>query len=118
MIDIEGCGAIMVDIMSGFRDFAKMGITHTIRVIGEPASIGGNQFQASFEESTMDVTNHMFGDEDDVTTRAICLKSELTNAPRINETLIRIDQRKTYVITDVQDDIESYEITLRCKNGH
>jgi len=116
-IDKTGLAFIMIDIMSGFRTFAKMGITHTIRVIGEPASIGGNQFQASFEESSMDITRHVFGDEDDVTTRAVCLKSALTNAPRINETLIRIDERKTYVILDVQDDIESYELTLRRKDG-
>ena len=107
----------MIDNMSSFKNFAKMGITHTLRVIGEPASIGGNQFQASFEESSMDITRHVFGDEDDVTTRATCLKSALTNEPRINETLIRVNERKTYVITDVQSDVESYAITLRAKDG-
>ena len=116
-IDKTGSAFIMIDNMSSFRDFAKMGITHTIRVIGEPASIGGNQFQASFEESSMDITRHVFGDEDDVTTRATCLKSALTNEPRINETLIRVNERKTYVITDVQSDVESYAITLRAKDG-
>ena len=116
-IDKIGLAIIMIDNMSSFKNFAKMGITHTLRVIGEPASIGGNQFQASFEESDMDVTRHVFGDEDEVTTVAVCLKSELTNAPRIGETLIRVNERKTYVITEVQDDIESYDITMRRKDG-
>ena len=116
-IDKTGSAFIMIDNMSSFKNFAKMGITHTLRVIGEPASIGGNQFQASFEESSMDITRHVFGDEDDVTTRATCLKSALTNEPRINETLIRVNERKTYVITDVQSDVESYAITLRAKDG-
>ena len=116
-IDKTGLSFIMIDNMSSFKNFAKMGITHTLRVIGETASIGGNQFQASFEESSMDITRHVFGDEDDVTTRATCLKSALTNEPRINETLIRVNERKTYVITDVQSDVESYAITLRAKDG-
>lgn len=103
--------------MEMFKQFTKTGLTHSLRVIGEPASIGGNQFQASFEDSSMDITRHVFGDEDDVSTEATCLKSALTNEPRINETLIRVDHRKTYVITDVQSDVESYRITLRVKNG-
>ena len=90
---------------------------HTIGVIGETASIGGNQFQASFNESGMGVIRHMYGDEDEVTTQAVCLKSALTNEPRVNETLIRVDQRKTYVITSVQSDVESYEINLRAKDA-
>ena len=100
-----------------FDNFVKTGLVDSLRVIGEPASIGGNQFQAAFEDSEMNVTRHMFGDEDDISTMATCLKSALTNAPRINETLIRVDQRKTYVITDVQSDVESYRITLRAKDG-
>ena len=103
--------------MGIFSTFTKAGLIHSLRVIGEPASIGGNQFQASFEDSSMDVTRHVFGDEDDISTEATCLKSALTNAPRINEALIRVDQRKTYVITEVQSDIESYRITLRAKDG-
>ena len=100
-----------------YKSFTRAGLIHTIGVIGETASIGGNQFQASFEDSGMGVTRHMFGDEDEVTTEATCLKSALTNEPRINETLIRVNERKTYVITDVQSDVESYRITLRAKNA-
>jgi len=107
----------MIDIMSGFNQFTKMGVTHTIAVIGEPASIGGNQFQAAFEDTSMSITRHMFGDDDDVITKAVCLSSALTNEPRINETLIRVNERKTYVITEVQSDVEIYTITLRVKNG-
>ena len=103
--------------MSTFKQFTKIGLTHTIKVIGEPASIGGNQFQASFDETDMDVTRHMYGDEDEMTTQAVLLKSAVTNAPRVGETLIRVDQRKTYVITEVQSDIESYELNLRAKDG-
>ena len=103
--------------MEMFKQFTNTGLTHSLRVIGEPASIGGNQFQAAFEDSSMDVTRHVFGDEDDVSTEATCLKSALTNEPRIGETLIRVDQRKTYVITEVQSDVESYRISLRAKDG-
>ena len=102
--------------MSTFKQFTKIGLTHTIKVIGEPASIGGNQFQASFDETDMDVTRHMYGDEDEMTTQAVLLKSAVTNAPRVGETLIRVDQRKTYVITEVQSDVESYELNLRAKD--
>jgi len=100
-----------------YKSFTRAGLIHTIGVIGETASIGGNQFQASFSESGMGVTHHMYGEEDEVTTQAVCLKSALTNEPRVNETLIRVEQRKTYVITSVQSDIESYEITLRAKDA-
>jgi len=100
-----------------YKSFTRAGLIHTIGVIGETASIGGNQFQASFDEADMDVTRHMYGDEDEITTQAVCLKSALTNAPRIGETLIRVEQRKTYVITSVQSDVESYEINLRAKDG-
>ena len=103
--------------MRTFDTFVKTGMIDSLRVIGEPASIGGNQFQASFEDSSMDITRHVFGDEDDVSTVATCLKSALTNEPRINETLIRVNERKTYVITDVQSDVESYRVTLRAKDG-
>ena len=103
--------------MSTFKQFTKIGLTHTIKVIGEPASIGGNQFQASFDETDMDVTRHMYGDEDEMTTQAVLLKSAVTNAPRVGETLIRVDQSKTYVITEVQSDVESYELNLRAKDG-
>ena len=103
--------------MSGFNQFTKASLIHSIRVIGEPASIGGNQFQAAFDESSMDVTRHMYGDEDEVTTSAVCLKSALSNAPRVGETLIRVQQRKTYVVTEVQADVESYEIYLRAKDA-
>ena len=103
--------------MSTFKQFTKIGLTHTIKVIGETASIGGNQFQASFDETDMDVTRHMYGDEDEMTTQAVLLKSAVTNAPRVGETLIRVDQRKTYVITEVQSDVESYELNLRAKDG-
>ena len=100
-----------------YRTFTRAGLIKTIGVIGEPASIGGNQFQASFDETDMDVTRHMYGDEDEMTTQAVLLKSAVTNAPRIGETLIRVEQRKTYVITSVQSDVESYEINLRAKDG-
>ena len=100
-----------------YRTFTRAGLIQTIGVIGEPASIGGNQFQASFDETDMDVTRHMYGDEDEMTTQAVLLKSSVTNAPRIGETLIRVEQRKTYVITSVQSDVESYEINLRAKDG-
>ena len=100
-----------------YSTFTRAGLIQTIGVIGEPASIGGNQFQASFDETDMDVTRHMYGDEDEMTTQAVLLKSAVTNAPRIGETLIRVEQRKTYVITSVQSDVESYEINLRAKDG-
>ena len=103
--------------MKAFANFIKSGIVTTLHVVGEPASIGGNQFQASFDETDMDVTRHMYGDEDEMTTQAVLLKSAVTNAPRIGETLIRVEQRKTYVITSVQSDVESYEINLRAKDG-
>ena len=103
--------------MGTYSNFVRAGIVGTLAVIGEPASIGGNQFSAAFEESGMDVLRHTFGDEDEVTTTATCLKSELTNEPRIGETLIRIGQSKTYVITEVGSDVQSYTITLRAKNG-
>ena len=100
-----------------FNTFIKTALTHSLEAIGETASIGGNQFVAAFEESNMDVMRHVFGDADEVTTKATCLKSALTNAPRINETLIRVDDPKTYVITEVNSDTESYFITLREKGA-
>lgn len=100
-----------------FNTFIKAALTHSLETIGETASIGGNQFIAAFEESTMDVMRKVFGDSDEVTTKATCLKSALTNEPRINETLIRVDESKTYVITEVNSDTESYFITLRAKNA-
>ena len=63
--------------MGIFSTFTKTGLIHSLRVIGEPASIGGNQFQAAFEDSEMNVTRHMFGDEDDISTMATCLKLSL-----------------------------------------
>jgi len=104
-------------LMGIFDNFVKTGLIDSLNVIGEPASIGGNQFKAAFDDSEMEVTRHMYGDEDEVTTEATCLLTELTNAPRIGETLIRVNQRKTYVILEVQSDVESYRITLRAKDG-
>ena len=104
-------------LMGIFDNFVRTGLIDSLNVIGEPASIGGNQFKAAFEDSTMDITRHVFGDEDDVNTIATCLKSALSNAPRIGETLIRVNERKTYVITEVQSDVESYRVTLRAKDG-
>ena len=103
--------------MGIYSNFVRAGMIGTLGVIGEPASIGGNQFSAGFEDSGMDVTRHTFGDEDEVTTTATCLKSALTNEPRIGETLIRVNESKTYVILSVESDVESYMITLRAKNG-
>ena len=103
--------------MSNFNQFTKSALKLSIGVIGEAASIGGNQFQAAFDESDMEVTRHSYGDEDEVTTIAVCMKPDITNEPRVGETLIRVAQNKTYVILSVQSDVESYEITLRAKNG-
>ena len=105
------------EIMSSFENFTKMGVTHSLEIIGEAASIGGNQFLAIFEESAMDITSHVFGDEDEITTVSTCLKSALSKPPRINQTLIRVNGPITYVITEVESDIASYRITLRAKNG-
>jgi hypothetical protein len=41
----------------------------------------------------------------------------LSNTPRIGETLTRINHRKTYVILEVQQDVESYRITMRAKDA-
>ena len=103
--------------MKIFNTFIKTGLIHSLETIGEQASIGGDQFVAAFSESTMDVMRNVFGDSDEVTTRATCLVSALTNRPRINETLIRVGERKTYVITEVYSDAESYTITLRAKDA-
>jgi len=103
--------------MDAFKKFPKKGLTHPLAVIGEPASIGGNQFQAAFDDSDMFVTRHLYGDDDEVTTEATCLKSALSNKPRIGETLTRIEISKTYVITEVQVDVESYRLTMREKDA-
>jgi hypothetical protein len=103
--------------MGKFNQFVRTGLVDSLRVIGEPASIGGNQFTAAFDDSEMDVTRHIYGDDDEVTTEATCLKSALSNTPRIGETLTRIDHRKTYVITEVQQDVESYRLTMRAKDA-
>jgi len=103
--------------MGKFNQFVRTGLVDSLRVIGEPASIGGNQFAAAFDDSEMDVTRHIYGDDDEVTTEATCLKSALSNTPRIGETLTRIDHRKTYVITEVQQDVESYRLTMRAKDA-
>lgn len=103
--------------MSTFDQFTKSGLTQSLSVIGEPATIGGNQFKAAFDESGMSVSRNQFGDEDEVTTVATCLKSALSDKPKISETLIRVNTSMTYVILEVQEDVESYEITLRAKNG-
>jgi len=103
--------------MGKFDQFVKTGLVDSLRVIGEPASIGGNYFRAAFGESEMDVTYHSFGEDDEVTTIATCLKSELSNEPRVGETLTRVDQRKTYVVTGVQSDLNSHRIYLREKNA-
>ena len=103
--------------MSTFDQFTKSGLTQSLNVIGETATIGGNQFKAAFDESDMAVNRNPYGDEDEVTTIATCLKSALSDKPRINETLIRAKTSTTYVILEVQEDVESYEITLRAKNG-
>lgn len=103
--------------MGIFESFTKNAFSNALRVLGEPASIGGNQFRAAFDESDMDVAYHSYGEDDEVTTMATCLKSELSNEPRVGETLKRIDQRKRYVITSVQSDVNSYRISLREKNG-
>ena len=116
MIDNEPALAIMAG-MGIFENFTKNAFSNALRVLGEPASIGGNQFRAAFDESDMDVTYHSYGEEDEVTTMATCLKSELSNEPRVGETLKRIDQRKSYVITSVMSDVNTYRIGLREKNG-
>lgn len=103
--------------MKIFNTFIQTGLIHSLETIGEEASIGGNQFVAAFSESTMDVMRNVFGDSDEVTTKATCLLSALTNRPRINETLIRINERKTYVITEVNSDAGSYIMTLRAKDA-
>jgi len=103
--------------MGKFNQFVRTGLVDSLRVIGEPASIGGNQFTAAFDDSEMDVTRHIYGDDDEVTTEATCLKSALSNTPRIGETLTRIEHRKNYVITEVQQDVESYRLTMREKDA-
>jgi len=103
--------------MGKFNQFVRTGLVDSLRVIGEPASIGGNQFTAAFDDSEMEVTRHIYGDDDEVTTEATCLKSALSNTPRIGETLTRIEHRKNYVITEVQQDVESYRLTMREKDA-
>jgi len=103
--------------MSIFDQFTKDALTESLRIIGETATIGGNQFQAAFDESGMTVNRNPYGDEDEVTTIATCLSSALSDKPKIGETLIRVKTSKTYVILEVQEDVGSYEITLRAKNG-
>ncbi len=102
--------------MSGYNQFTKSSLIHSIAVIGETASIGGNQFRMAFDESDMNVTNHIYGDEDDVTTTAVCMKAELSNKPVIGETLVRTEVSKSYVIIAVQSDVNSYELQLREKD--
>lgn len=116
MIDNAPSLAIM-QCMGIFEDFTRSGLIHSLRVIGEPASIGGNQFTAAFDESEMDVTFRAYGEDDEVTTQATCIKSDLSNAPRVNEVLTRINQRRDYVITDVQSDVNSYRLTMREKHA-
>jgi len=103
--------------MSLFDKFIENGMIDALSELGEPASIGGNQFLASFDDSDMFVTRHLYGDDDEVTTEATCLKSALSNKPRIGETLTRIEISKTYVITEVQVDVESYRLTMREKDA-
>jgi hypothetical protein len=106
-----------LNFMGTFDQFTKTALTQSLNVIGELATIGGNQFTASFDESEMSVSRNPYGDEDEVTTVATCLKSALSNKPEINETLTRVATSTTYVILEVQEDVSSYEITLRAKNG-
>ncbi len=103
--------------MSIFDQFTKDALTESLRIIGETATIGADSFQAAFDESDMVVNRNRYGDEDEVTTIATCLKSALSDKPQINETLIRVKTSTTYVILEVQEDVESYEITLRAKDG-
>jgi 4-hydroxy-L-threonine phosphate dehydrogenase PdxA len=103
--------------MNVFERFAKSGLSQSLSVIGEPASIGADQFKAAFDDSQMDVSRTMFGDDDEVTTSATLLKSQIKNKPVIGEILKRVNKRATYVITEVQEDLESYELTLREKNA-
>jgi hypothetical protein len=103
--------------MSLFDKFTQDGLTESLRIIGEPASIGGNQFTAAFDESAMAVSRNIYGDEDEVTTVATCLASELSDKPQIGEVLTRAKTSARYVILEVQEDAGSYEIRLRAKNG-
>jgi hypothetical protein len=103
--------------MNAFRSFTKTALTHTLQVLGEPASIGGDQFLCAFSEARGEITSHAYGDEDDSTLYCNLLSSAVSNTPRVGETLTRINERKTYVILEVSDDIESYELQLRRKDG-
>lgn len=103
--------------MTMFDKFTANGIKQTISVIGETAFIAGNQFKAAFEESTMDVSRFSYGDSDEINTRLTCLKKDLSNTPRIGETLTRLEGNITYVIQEVSDDLGIYKINLRAKNA-
>lgn len=103
--------------MGMFNRFTLNALSQSLRELGELSSIGGNQFQATFDESDMDVSFHGYGEEDEITTTATCLKRELSNEPRVGEVLKRIDQRKSYIITAVMSDSNSYTLSLREKNG-
>ena len=100
-----------------FDNFIKDALAESLAVIGEPVSIGGNQFKAAFDEIEMSVDRNVYGDADEMTARATCASADLTDKPKIGEVLTRINTSKRYVILDVQEDVGSYEISLRAKNG-
>lgn len=98
-----------------FSNFVISAIRQSLKVIGEPANIGGNQFEAAFDEMEMTVDRNIYGDTDQVTARATCVAEDLDRKPEIGETLQRVRTSVRYVILNVQEDEGTYELHLREK---
>jgi hypothetical protein len=103
--------------MGVFDKFVSDGLRSAMRTLGEQATIGADTFTASFDEMEMSVDRNVYGDSDEITTTATCMQDDLSAKPAIGGTLLRVATGKTYVILGVQADTESYEISLRIKNG-
>lgn len=103
--------------MGVFDKFVNDGLRSALRTVGESATIGTDTFTGSFDELEMSVERNVYGDSDDVTTTLTCMQNDLIAKPAIGGTLLRVATGKTYVILGVQVDNESYEISLRLKNG-
>lgn len=101
--------------MNTFELFVKNGLSTALNSVGESAQIGSTKFTASFDESEMAVSRNTYGDEDEVTTTATLLKAAVGSKPTIGQVLIRGSVQ--YVILSVQEDVQSYDIGLRVKDG-
>lgn len=103
-------------MQTDLQKFIRNGLTDASQVMGEPFTIQGDAktYIGTFSDvsSVTDFTD-ISGHHNDLTTRLTALAIQFSTAPKINESIIRLQDKSKWKITNVpQTSPESYDLEL------